>query len=189
VRWREILFGPDSLMPTFRDGKDMFRMARWFVGLGPKPTFERWTYWEKYDYWMAFVACISVGTSGLMMWYPNVFCRFVSGEVLNVARVIHVELAVFATGFLFLFHFYHTHFRPEKFPMDLSAVTGLVNEGHLRQNRPEYVDRLDATGRLAEMRRRAPSRRRLWGSFLMGAFLFSVGLGLLGVALAASVGK
>ena len=73
----------------------------------------------------------------------QLFCRVISGETLNVARVIHVELALLATSFLFVFHFYHTHFRPEKFPMDLSAVTGLVNEAHLRENRPQYVARLE----------------------------------------------
>ena len=29
-------------------------------------------------------------------------------------------------GCLFLMHFFNTHLRPEKFPMDLSVVTGVV---------------------------------------------------------------
>ena len=164
-------------------------MALWFFGRGSKPRFERWTYWEKYDYWMTVIACVVVGTSGLMMWYPNAFCRVVSGEMLNIARVIHVELAVLATSFLFVFHFYHSHVRPEKFPIDMSAVTGLVNEQHLREHRPEYVARLEATNAIDDLRRPAPSRRRLWLTFLAATLLFAVGLCLLGVALTASLGK
>ncbi len=188
-KWREILFGPDSPVPGRRDVKEIIGMARWFLGLGSKPAFERWTYWEKWDYWMACLACLLVGGSGLMMWFPNFFCRFVSGETLNVGRVIHVELAVLSTSFLFVFHVYHTHFRPEKFPLDLSAITGLVNEGHLRKNRPDYVARLEETHTLDDMRRPSPSRRHLWFSYLLAALLFSVGLCLLAVALAASLGK
>lgn len=29
-------------------------MFKWFVGKGPRPIFERWTYYEKFDYWAVF---------------------------------------------------------------------------------------------------------------------------------------
>jgi cytochrome b subunit of formate dehydrogenase len=175
-------------VPGPRDVKDLFGMARWFVGLGPKPSFERWTYWEKWDYWMACLAVVLVGTSGLMMWYPNAFCRFVSGETLNVARLVHVELALLSTSLLFVFHIFDTHFRPEKFPIDLSSITGLVDEGHLRQQRPDYVARLEQTGQIEQMRRPAPSNRHLWLSRFAGLTLFSLGIGLLMVAITAAFG-
>jgi cytochrome b subunit of formate dehydrogenase len=187
--WIAIAVGPDSPAPTPRDARDMFGMLRWFFGLGPKPTFERWTYWEKYDYWMACVACLLVGTSGLILWFPNIFCWFISGQTLNLVRVIHVELSVLAASFLLVFHFYHTHFRPEKFPLDLSAVTGLVNEGHLREQRPAYVARLEEMQLLSDMRRPAPTRGRLWQLYVGTFVVLLIGLGLLAVALTAALGK
>ena len=36
-----------------RDIRDVVAMVRWFLFLGPKPTFERWAYWEKFDFWGA----------------------------------------------------------------------------------------------------------------------------------------
>ena len=36
-------------------------MLGWFVGLGPKPTFERWAYWEKFDFWGACTDIIIIG--------------------------------------------------------------------------------------------------------------------------------
>jgi len=39
------IFGPDSPAPNLRDLRDFFKMLRWFLGRGPKPTFERWAYW------------------------------------------------------------------------------------------------------------------------------------------------
>jgi len=187
--WKTILFGPDSPVPTFREVKDMWGMGRWFFGLGPKPRFERWTYWEKYDYWAVYLAGAVIGVSGLMLWYPNVFCSVLPGAALNVAKVIHSEVAILAASFLFMFHFYHTHFRPEKFPMDLSALTGLVSEQHLETYRPEYIERLRRTGKLDEIRRTAPSRRRLWVAFMAGLVVFSLGLGLLAVVMLAALGK
>jgi cytochrome b subunit of formate dehydrogenase len=187
--WGTILFGPDSRLPTLRDAKDLLGMGRWFLGLGPRPRFERWTYWEKFDYWAVYLTAAVIGTSGLMLWYPNLFCRVLSGETLNVAKVIHKEIAILAASFLFMFHFYNTHFRPEKFPVDLSALTGLVSEEHLRKYRPDYVERLFREGKLDEIRRPAPSHRRLWLVFLAGLAVLLLGLCLLGLVLIAALGK
>jgi len=189
IAWRAILFGPDSPMPNRRDLKDMLGMSRWFLGLGPRPVFERWTYWEKFDYWAAYLAAGVIGISGLFLWYPNLFCTVLPGEALNVALTVHSELAILAASFVFIFHFFHTHFRPEKFPMDLSALTGMVSEAHLRKHRPEYVERLQQEGKLDEIRRTAPSSQRLRLAFMTGFLVFSVGLCLLAVILLASLGK
>ncbi len=189
VAWKTIVFGPDSPVPSFRDVKDLFGMGRWFLGLGPRPVFERWTYWEKFDYWSVYLAAGVIGTSGMMLWYPNLFSRVLPGEALNLAKVVHAEVAILAASFLFIFHFYHTHFRPEKFPMDLSALTGLVSEEHLQKHRPEYVERLRRAGKLDEIRTAAPSRKRLWLVLLAGSLVFSLGLCLLFVVLLATLGS
>src|ERR1019366_7169958 len=42
-RW----FGPDSLVVRWQDLWDAVAMFKWFFGRGPRPVFERWTYWEK----------------------------------------------------------------------------------------------------------------------------------------------
>ena len=46
-----LLWGPDSIVVQPRDFVDFGRQVRWFAGLGPPPRFERFTYWEKFDYW------------------------------------------------------------------------------------------------------------------------------------------
>ena len=73
--------------------------------------------------------------------------------------------------------------------MDLSALTGVVSESHLRKYRPEYVERLQREGKLDEMRRPAPSQRRLWLVFLAGAMVLTMGVGLLIVVLVATLEK
>ena len=95
-------------------------MAKWFVGRGPRPTFERWAYWEKFDFFGASSDIILIGTSGLILWFPNWFCTFLPGEAVNVAKVVHSTLALLATGFVFAIHFFGTHFR-----------RGQVSHGHV----------------------------------------------------------
>jgi cytochrome b subunit of formate dehydrogenase len=177
--WTKILFGPDSPVPTLRDFKDLFRMMRWFFGLGPKPGFERWSYWEKFDYWAVFWGVGIIGTSGLMLWFPNLFCTLLPGRWLNVAKVIHSEEALLATGFVFAVHFFHSLLRPEKFPLDLSMLTGLVSVEEMQHERPEYYQRMREEGRLREMRAVAPSRIGTAIIFTFGAIAFFIGVALL----------
>ena len=47
----EMVFGPDSPVPNLRDLKDFLKMLRWFFWLGPRPSHDRWSYWEKIDFW------------------------------------------------------------------------------------------------------------------------------------------
>ena len=139
---REVIFGPDSPLPNLRDAKDLSAMVRWFVGRGPKPTFERWAYWEKFDFFGATSDTILIGVTGLVLWFPNWFCMFLPGEAVNVAKVVHSTLALLATGFVFAIHFFGTHFRPDKFPMDVSVLTGIVSEEEMEHERPEMLARL-----------------------------------------------
>ena len=150
--WTTIIWGPDSLVPNGRDLRELGKMLLWFVGFGRKPGFERWAYWEKLDYWAFCLAALVIGISGLMLWYPNLFCVVLPGTTLNVAKMIHSEFAIYIASFLFLIHFFHAHFRPEKFPMDLSVMTGMVSEQHLRKYRPDYVARLEKEGKLSQLR-------------------------------------
>jgi cytochrome b subunit of formate dehydrogenase len=187
--WTAIILGPDSLVPNGRDVRDFFKMLGWFIGFGKKPGFEKWTYWEKLDYWGFLFAASLIGISGFMLWFPNLTCLVFPGRILNVAKMVHSEFAIYMASFLFLIHFFHAHFRPEKFPMDLSVLTGMVSEEHLRKYRPEYVARLEREGKLGDLREAAPSSRSLWLNVVGGLLVFTVGLFLLTVTLLASLSE
>ncbi len=122
-----LLWGPDSMVPQPRDLTDMIQHFRWFAGLGPRPLFERYTYWEKFDYWAVFWGMAIIGLSGLMLWTPSTFARFLPGWVFNIALVVHGEEALLAMVFIFTVHFFNGHLRPDKFPMDTVIFTGRVS--------------------------------------------------------------
>ncbi len=186
--WPGVVFGPDSPVPNWRNVKDFFKMLRWFIGLGPKPGFERWAYWEKFDFWGACADIVIIGSTGLVLWFPSLFCSVLPGVTLNVAKVIHSTQALLATGFIFAIHFFTIHLRAEKFPADMSLLIGLVSEEEMEDERPEYVERLRREGVLGEMRATVPSKWRLRLVKLAGFVALAVGLGLLVGMVVASLG-
>lgn len=139
-----IFWGPRSMVPQPKDLFDMYQHFQWFLGLGERPQFDRYTYWEKFDYWAVFWGMGIIGGSGLMLWFPERFARFMPGWIFNIALLVHGEEALLAAGFIFTIHFFNSHLRPEKFPMDMVIFTGRVSEEDLRVERPAEYARLAA---------------------------------------------
>jgi thiosulfate reductase cytochrome b subunit len=147
-----LLFGPDSPLPNKQDLTDFIAHNRWFFGRGKQPAFDRWTYWEKFDYLAVFWGVPVIGLSGLIMWIPQVFTRVLPGWVINVAHIVHSDEALLATGFIFTFHFFNVHFRAEKFPMDPVIFSGRITEEEMLHERRRQYDRLKAAGKLDDVK-------------------------------------
>jgi cytochrome b subunit of formate dehydrogenase len=175
----QVLFGPDSMVPTLHDWKDFVAHNKWFFGKGPKPQFDRWTYWEKFDYFAVFWGVAIIGASGLLMWFPTFFTRFLPGWILNIALLIHSDEALLAAGFIFSIHFFNTHFRIEKFPMDTVIFSGRVSKNEMLHERKRWYDRLVATGRLEEFRVKDEWLRWKNIARTFGYFFFGLGMVLL----------
>lgn len=172
------LLHPDSLFPTVKDGKDILAMFKWFLFLGNKPKFDRWTYWEKFDFLAVFWGMFAIGISGLLLWFPVFFAKFVPGWIFNVATIIHSDEALLATGFIFTVHFFNTHFRPDKFPMDMVIFNGELTEEELKEERPEQYERLLATGEIEKIEVKA-EKSQIWNlSFRIFGFI-AVAIGIM----------
>jgi cytochrome b subunit of formate dehydrogenase len=143
-----VLWGPSSMVPQPRDFFELVAHLRWFVGLGPQPKFDHFTYWEKFDYWAVFWGMGIIGGSGLVLWFPEVFAYLLPGWMFNVAMLIHGEEALLAVGFIFTIHFFNGHLRPEKFPMDSVIFTGRITLKEMEEERPDEYQRLVRTGRI-----------------------------------------
>ncbi|HEY5910359.1 MAG TPA: hypothetical protein VJA21_07120 [Verrucomicrobiae bacterium] len=176
-RMWKIAFGPDSMIPTMQDWRDFVAHNKWFFGRGPKPQFDRWTYWEKFDYFAVFWGVAIIGTSGLIMWFPTLFTRFLPGWLINIALIIHSDEALLAAGFIFSIHFFNTHFRIEKFPMDTVIFSGRVSKNEMLHERHRWYDRLISEGRLDESRVRDEWLR--WKSIARSFGYFFFGLGVI----------
>jgi cytochrome b subunit of formate dehydrogenase len=151
IKWRGFpgsLFGPDSLLPRPADIKQFFQHIGWFFGFGQPPEFDRWGYWEKFDYWAVFWGITIIGVTGLIMAFPYVSTRYMPGWGLNVAFWIHRIEAILAMGHLFIIHFFIAHLRRHNFPMDHTMFEGSADLEAARHERPAWLSRLRQSGEL-----------------------------------------
>ncbi|MBI2814002.1 MAG: hypothetical protein HYX71_06940 [Opitutae bacterium] len=176
------VFGPDSLVPSFQDLRDFLAHMKWFLGRGPRPSWDRWTYWERFDYLAVFWGVAIIGLSGLMLWFPRFFTTFLPGWTINLAVVIHSDEALLAAGFIFTFHFFNTHMRLDKFPMDTVIFSGHISKAEMLTERRRWHDRLVASGKLEQHRvihSDWAERRTLFRT--LGFIFVGIGLLLLGL--------
>lgn len=181
-RWRYVI-GPNSMMFSLKDLWDFLAMVRWFFRRGPRPRFDRWAYFEKFDYWGEIWGVFVIGGTGLMLWFPTVSTWLLPGWTLNAAMVIHSIEALLAASVIFLVHFFNTHLRPEKFPIDLTMWSGQMSEAEMKEERAAEYERLVASGELeARIEKPMSFHRKVVGVVLgMTAFLFGIALIVLAI--------
>ncbi len=151
LSFKQFIFGKNSIMFNKQDLKDLGDSLKWFFGKGPRPEYGRWTYWEKFDYMAVFWGVAVIGLSGLILWFPEFFTRFIPGWAINVAQIIHSDEALLATGFIFTVHFFNTHLRPESFPMDTVIFTGHVPLEEYKKDRPKEYQELVDSGKIDDV--------------------------------------
>lgn len=183
-------FGPDSLLPNRKDFTDCRDMLRWFFGKGEKPQFDRWTYYEKFDYWAVFWGMLIIGGSGVVLAFPHIAGIYLEGWVFNVALLVHGEEAFLAALFLFTIHFFNNHFRPNKWPPpDVVMFTGSHALEVLQRDHPAQFARLQARGHLDNtVLVKPPSTAMLFASNVLGLLLILIGLTLLFLMVSGRVG-
>lgn len=186
TKWKEtgksllgFIFDPEGLVPNLNDLKEFIATIKWFFG-GPRPYYGHWTYWEKFDFMAVFWGIAVIGSSGLALWFPVGFSNIFPGYWLNIATIIHSDEALLAAGFIFTIHFYNTHLRPDKFPLDPVIFVGTITVDELKHERPREYDQLVASGELDKLvLNRAPEAWLKRLSTVFGIFVVVTGSALI----------
>ena len=176
ISWKKMIFNANSMVPNRTDLKELFGTLRWFIGLGPRPAYGRWTYWEKFDYFAVFWGVAVIGTTGLMLWFSETFTLFLPGWIINVATIVHSDEALLATAFIFTVHFFNTHFRPDKFPMDTVIFTGSVPVEELKEDRPREYAELMENQEILKHLVKPPSKQQEMAARIFGGVALFIGL-------------
>ncbi len=181
LTWLKFIRTDRSLIFTKRDFHEFVQSIKWFAGRGPRPDYGRYTYWEKFDYFAVFWGMFVIGSTGILLWFPEFFTRLIPGWSVNVATILHSDEALLAVAFIFTVHFFNTHFRPDKFPMDPVIFTGRVPLEELKRDKPREYQELVASGEL-ERHLVDPYPKKLQRAFsVFGFTALGIGLTLIGL--------
>lgn len=167
-----------GMVPNVQDAKEIGQTIKWFVGKGPMPKYGRWTYWEKFDYFAVFWGVAVIGISGFCLWFPTMVTAVIPGTWLNIATIIHSDEALLATVFIFSIHFFNTHIRPEKFPLDKVIFTGAITLDELKHERPREYEMLVEEGRLEEIICEKPPLWIVLFAYTFGFIALTIGISL-----------
>jgi hypothetical protein len=128
-----------------------------------------------------------IGSTGLVLWFPEAFTLFLPGWAINVATIIHSDEALLAVGFIFTVHFFNTHFRPDRFPMDTVIFTGSIPLEEFKADRPREYEQLVASGELENQLVEPMPHYVVRGFRIFGATALTIGLLLIFLILWAEV--
>lgn len=129
-----------AILPAFSDVRDLLTMLLYFFGLSrTRARFGRYSFAEKFEYWaVAWGSAIMMAT-GAILWLPGLATRVLPAVILDIGRVIHGYEAILAALAILVWHFYHVHLHPARFPMNWTWVTGRMSAGEMREFHPlEY---------------------------------------------------
>ncbi len=156
---RKKIVGPNSLWPRLGDFGQFSSMLRWSAGRGSRPALDRWSYREKFDYWALVITVGALTCSGLFIWFPTFFARFLSGYWFNVAMVVHSSAGLLAIGFALMIHILNSSLGRVGFPVNDVIFTGRLSEKELQEERPAQYERLAKEGTLDRLRAKPVSDR------------------------------
>lgn len=176
---KQSIIGPDSLVPNLQDLRHVWQLILWSFGVAPPPELDRWTYWEKFDYWAVFWGLPLLAVTGIMMMYPLETCRIMPGWSLNVAALLHKTEAILAVTFIFVIHFFVQHLRPSNFPLNESIFSGTVRLEKAMEEKPAWVKRLKEEGEIERSAAKPPALLFRVAYFIFGYGTMGFGLYLM----------
>ena len=117
------------MLPRWQDLKDFSASMRYYLGMTKeRPRSQIFSYVEKVEYWALLWGTLIMIITGLVLWFPKSLPAGSPAWVIDVATVIHFYEAILASLAIVVWHFFHTIFRPDEYPMDTSWLTGVLTE-------------------------------------------------------------
>ena len=136
---------PLGMIPTPKDMRDAARSILYYLGLTPeKPSFGRYTYLEKFDYWAVFWGIAMIGGSGLVLMFAVDAAHIVSGGAISAALTVHGDEAVLAVGWIVVVHLFNVHLAPWAFPMNPAIFSGRMSAARYAEEHPLEWRRLQS---------------------------------------------
>ncbi len=136
-----------AMLITFKDVQDALYNVRYYMGLLDRPAMcGRYTYKEKFLYWLVLLGGIQMIITGLFLWFPVAMTKNISGQIIPVSKIIHTNEAMLIFLLVAIWHIYDNVLNPEVFPINKSIFTGYIKKSRMEQEHPLELKQLREDG-------------------------------------------
>lgn len=130
---RYVLERPRTMIPGGRDIRAFFGSLKYTFGRSPAPPQQgRFTWEEKVEYWSFVWGTVIMVVTGFLLWNPIATTRFLPGEFIPTAKVVHGGEATLAVLAIIVWHVYHVHIRH----FNRSMFTGRLSHHEMAEYHP-----------------------------------------------------
>lgn len=136
-----------SMVITKKDFTDVVHNIRYYLGLETVPVQSgRYSYKQKFEYWAILTGVLIMIGTGFILWFPVTITKFLPGEIIPAAKVLHTNEALVVFLIISIWHIYNAIFSPEVFPLDTSIFTGYLSRERMLLEHPlELAEQKEAT--------------------------------------------
>jgi cytochrome b subunit of formate dehydrogenase len=93
----------------------------------------RYTYKEKFVYWLILLGGIQMIFTGFVLWFPVGVTAHVSGQIIPISKIIHTNEAMLIFLLIVVWHIYDSVFDPDVFPLNKSIFTGYIEKKQMQR--------------------------------------------------------
>ena len=117
-----------SMVITKNDFLNAVHNIKYYLGKEQYPApGSRYSYTQKFEYWGILTGGLLMIVSGAVLWKPLFITRFMTGEIIPAAKVLHSNEALVVFLIISVWHIYNAIFSPEVFPLNMSIFTGSIS--------------------------------------------------------------
>jgi formate dehydrogenase subunit gamma len=133
-----------SMVITKSDIENAIHNVKYYLGHEQNPALSgKYDYMQKFEYWGILTGGLIMFVTGVVLWYPLLITRFMSGEIIPAAKVLHSNEALVVVLIIALWHTYNAIFSPEVFPLNASIFTGYISRERMIQQHILELSRLE----------------------------------------------
>ncbi len=108
-----------------------------------KPRMGRFSYIEKMEYWAVVWGTVIMGATGFILWFENIFLKYVGTTGMDISTTIHYYEAILASLAILVWHFYFIFVNPDVAPMNKAWSQGYLTREQMEHEHPLELEEIE----------------------------------------------
>ena len=131
-----------KMLPNWKDFLDALKSLKFNLGVAKeKPSFGRYSFEEKFEYWALVWGLAIMILTGFMLWNPIATTQFLPGQFIPAAKSAHGNEALLALLAILIWHLYHVLVRH----FNRSMFTGAISREEMVEFHPLELAEIESS--------------------------------------------